>query len=388
MIKKIILFLLFVICLPAIALAAAGFLFFASPASAQTFRFVAWGDTKSDTGVLQSLSNQIKSLNPKFTIYAGDLESSGFTQAGMNIWKNAINGGSNNGLFNITFPARGNHDSADPAGWQNYFNLSAAAQSIGATNYSFLDDDLTYSFDYGNSRIIGIDVPGNVSKMTAAQISWLDNRLTDAEQKGLTHAFFFWHGPFDSQANHCCPVPPPALISVFNKHPVISAGFFGHEHMLTYSHINSSRVSGVTREFEQFISGDAGAGPTTPTAGKYDYSLNLAGGNTGGFVTVDVNGNSYTVNFYKGGTASSQKSFTFTKGSPPITGQATPTVTIPPGGKPGDANNDNIVDGQDYMVWRANYNTQASGGASIGDFDSNARVDGQDYMIWRGNYLK
>ena len=74
---------------------------------------------------------------------------------------------------------------------------------------------------------------------------------------------------------------------------------------------------------------------------------------------------------------------------PQITNTPPPITNTPPvGGKPGDANSDNIVDGQDYMVWRANYNSQASGGASIGDFDSNARVDGQDYMIWRGNYLK
>ena len=237
------------------------FLILATPVSAQTsFRFIAWGDTKSDVNVLKNLSVQVKALNPKFTIYGGDLESSGFTQSGMDTWKNALNGGANNGMFNMTFPVRGNHDSTDTAGWQNYFNLNSTAQAIGATNYTFLNDDLTYSFDYGNSRIIGIDILGDVTKMTSSQINWLDSRLTDAESKNLTHAFLFWHGPFYSEANHCCPTPPSALISVINRHPIVSAGFFGHEHILTWTHINPQRVPGVTREFDSLSQAMPGPG--------------------------------------------------------------------------------------------------------------------------------
>jgi len=369
------------------------FLILASPVSAQnTFKFVAWGDTKSDTNVLKSLSSQIKTLNPKFTIFAGDLESSGFTQGGMDAWKNAINAGVNNGLLNITFPVRGNHDNqatGSPTGWQAYFNLSAAVQGIGAANYSFLDDDLTYSFDYGNSRIIGIDVLGNVTQMTPAQITWLDQRLADAESKSLQHAFLFWHGPFYSQANHCCPVPSQSLISVINKHSIVSAGFYGHEHTLTYTHIDSSRVPGITRGFEQIVSGDAGAGPTTPTSGRYDYLLNLGGGNSGGFAVVDVSGSSFTLSMYKGGSTTAQYSKTFSKSGvnpPPVTITVTPPGTSP-GSKPGDANGDNLVDGQDYVIWLQNYNTQASGAAK-GNFDGNGVVDGQDYVIWLNNYNK
>src|SRR3989338_7828180 len=283
-------------------------------------RFIAWGGTISDTNVLQNLSVQAKALNPSWTIYAGDLESSGFSSAGMNVWKAALNGGVNNGMFDITFPVRGNHDSVNPDAWQGYFVLYATVQRIGATNYAFLDDNLTYSFDYGNTRIIGIDVPGDVTQMTSSQVSFFNQRLTDAENKGFAHAFFFWHGPFYSQANQCCPVPSTALIDVINKHPVVSAGFFGHEYILTHVHINSSRVPGITREFEQFVSGDAGAGPITATAGRYDFSLNLGSGNFGGFALVEVSGNSFTVSIYKGGSSTAQWSKTFTKSvAPPLT---------------------------------------------------------------------
>lgn len=63
-----------------------------------------------------------------------------------------------------------------------------------------------------------------------------------------------------------------------------------------------------------------------------------------------------------------------------------PTLTSPPGGKPGDANNDNKVDGLDYVIWLNHYNQNISG-ASNGDFNNNGKVDGLDYVIWLNNYL-
>lgn len=305
-------------------------------AQTSSLRFVAWGDTKGDTGALTKLSPQIKSLNPVFTIYAGDLVSDGFDTTLMAAYKTALNGGSaNNGLSNITFPVRGNHDdhlAGAAANWQNYFNIGAMVPSIGGSNYSALSDDLTYSFDYGNSRFIGIDVVGDVTLMTSAQITWLDQRLTDAESRSLTHAFIYWHGPIYAVAEHCCPTAPSALITVLNKHPIVSATFHGHEHVLTYVHMNSSRIPAITHQFEEFVTGDAGAGPNTNVAGRYDYWLQVPN-NEAGFVVIDVSGTSYTASFYKGGTITAQWTKTFSKGSPQPSatpGGPTPTASLSP----------------------------------------------------------
>ena len=54
---------------------------------------------------------------------------------------------------------------------------------------------------------------------------------------------------------------------------------------------------------------------------------------------------------------------------------------------PGDANGDGLVDGQDYVIWLNNYNTQTNG-ADKGDFDANGIVDGLDYVIWLNHYNK
>ena len=53
---------------------------------------------------------------------------------------------------------------------------------------------------------------------------------------------------------------------------------------------------------------------------------------------------------------------------------------------PGDANNDGIVDGVDYVFWLNNYNKIVNDGSSSGDFDGNGKVDGADYVIWLNNY--
>ena len=284
-------------------------------ADSSSFRFVSWGDTRTALSVLASLSNQADSLNPTFTIYAGDLCESGFTVSCMDAWKNAMNGYSDNGMFDKTFPVRGNHDSSNTAGWQAYFDLRGTALRIGATNYTELNEDLTYSFDYGNSHFIGVDVLGDATGLSPTQISWIDNDLAAAEQRGLTHAFIYFHGPIYCVANHCSctmrtcgtPLIIASLIDVFNRHPIVSATFHGHEHTYAFVHIDSSRISEVLHPFEQFVTGDAGAGPAgCSKTYRFDYCMD-----SHGFVTVDVFGNTFTINFYAQDNMIPAKTLTF-----------------------------------------------------------------------------
>lgn len=278
-------------------------------------RFITWSDTQEYPEILSALSDQAKPLNPNFTLFPGDLEANGFTLSGMNVWRDAMNGmltgdSSPNGMFDIVLPVRGNHDNSNTSGWQAYFDIRSTAQRVGATNYIEMAEDLTYSFDYENAHFVGVDVPGNVSKITQAQLNWVDNDLTDAKNRGLTHAFIFWHGPI------CCSLINPPVTEMINKHPIVSATFHGHSHKLNYKHIDSSLISNVTHEFEQFITG---------TAGK---------GSTHGFSTVDVDGNSFTVNFYHMGSNNPTDTWVFTKpGATPTatpTSSPTPTLTASP----------------------------------------------------------
>lgn len=372
------------------------------PGKAYAFTFVAWGDTKTDTTVLRNLSPQIKALNPAFTIYAGDLVNSGFSQGPMDTWKASVNGGTNNGLFDTSFPVRGNHDSSNPAGWSQFFDLAGVAARVGATNYTELNTDLTYSFDYGNSRFLGIDVTGDASGLSSAQISWIDGRLSDAESKGLVHAFIYFHGPIYCVGSHCscstitgCVSSAAVnLINVINRHPIVTATFHGHEHVVSYTLLNATRIPQLTRNLHEFVSGDAGSGPSSVKANRTDYVMTTAD-NKGGFILVDVNGTTATVNFLHGGNTSSANTITISKsgstaGATPTPTQAsgaTPTPT-PAGGAtlPGDLDGNRKVDIFDYNILVTNFGKTGVAGFTPADIDRDGKVDIFDYNTLVTNF--
>ncbi len=237
--------------------------FGASWASAQTsFRFVAWGGTRTDNGegvntaVFSSVSNQVNGLSPQplFTLFQGDLcytWDSVCTSTSSTGWKYAINNGSpGNGLFNITFPLEGNHDT-NAASWDTYWNGHARATvtAIGGSSFNFYSaqsENRTYSFDYGNSHFCMMDNQGGAaSTLSSGQISWLDSDIAAAEARGVTHTFIMTHGPIWS-VNQESDTPSSSLIAVINKHVSISAAIVGHEHVLSYAHVDSSRIPGLT----------------------------------------------------------------------------------------------------------------------------------------------
>src|SRR4030042_48658 len=80
---------------------------------ASSFNFISWSDVQG-TGLTTNFpanSNNAKALGPEFTIFNGDVCSSGFTVSCTDAWQTALNGGSTpgNGMSAITFPVKGNH---------------------------------------------------------------------------------------------------------------------------------------------------------------------------------------------------------------------------------------------------------------------------------------
>ncbi len=271
--------------------------------TSESFRFIAFADNKDNPEIMAAESQSMinNSLNPNFVIFPGDLCPD--TNCFATDWKNAINGdmtgNTNNGMFNKTFATRGNHDT-NISSWQSSFDFNGVASRIGATNYAEQTSDMTYSFDYGNSHFVGLDVPGSVSIISSSEIAWLDNDLAAAESRGLTHAFIFWHGPIYYVDDHPS-TPPSALIAVLNKHSIVSAGFFGHEHVVTYTRVNDSRISTITHPFEEFISGGAGAGLYATNVSRVDYCIGKSGSTCPklyGYMSVDISGNNFNVTFY------------------------------------------------------------------------------------------
>jgi hypothetical protein len=245
-----------------------------------------------------------------------------------NVLKNA-------NLFNNTFIVRGNHDNensneipigVDSVAWENYFSTNPNIKIMPAsvTNYVAMNSSstyLTYSFDYGNSRFIGVDVPGNVELLSSAEYTFLNNRLTDAENLGLVHAFLFFHGPeYCVESTHCgCTAKadssctPSAFTTLVNNHPIVSATFHGHEHVLGHVHMDNTRIAALTHPYEEFFTSSAGL-PYSFTMYSARIDDDYTSHSQTSFATISVNRSSFTVSFYHTGNTTPVWSKTFTKG--------------------------------------------------------------------------
>lgn len=272
------------------------------------FRFISFGDAQGIPSRLATTAEMAASFNPDFVLFNGDLQDTGTTRAGLNPMIAAFGS-----LFDKVFLVRGNHDNALPGStlrWEGFLTDLQRPLPPGVTNYTPLNSRssyLSYSFDYGNSRFIGVDVPGNVGGISDRELQFIDDRLADAEAAGLAHAFLFFHGPaYCVEAVHCtctarddASCTPAALIEILNRHPILAATFHGHEHILGWIHMDATRLPGLTHSYEQFL---------TSPAGGYTYNAQVfperidyfyAGvADVRGFAAVDVNGASFAVSLY------------------------------------------------------------------------------------------
>ncbi len=276
------------------------------------FRFVVWGDATDLLQYVVTNAAQLRQLSvpPKFHLFAGDLYDTGFSLSAAAALQQAMDGEQTNSLSGIMFPVRGNHDiigTNATAGWQAYFDVgkrvsrgdpAKGVPGIGGSNYLFMAgcDSLTYSFDFQNCHFAAMDIPGDVTLVTTSQLAWLDEDLAAAERRHLQHAFLWWHGPVYSAGDrHGGVTAPDAMIAVLNKHPIVSAIFGGHAHVAAWTHIQTNRISSVTHPFEAFIVPPVAEGLASLTdTNRCDYGF----GNLRGFVTVDVQGPSFTVTFH------------------------------------------------------------------------------------------
>ncbi len=294
-----------------------------------SFTFASTGDGQDEAANFPNTTNAIAALHPDLVIFNGDLEQDGVKASEMN---EMVAGLKSAGIFNQTFLVRGNHDdhqSGSAGLWESYFSTepNIKVPPAGVSNYVAINSSstyLTYSFDYENSRFIGVDSPGDADSITNAEYTFMDQRLTDAESIGLVHAFIYFHGgEYCTTSVHCnCTAKadgsctPTAFINLINKHPIVSATFHGHEHILAWIHMDNTRVSGLTRSYEEFFTSPAGGGSYNqylyPNRVDYYYP-NMPDFYNTGFGFVAVNGSSFTVSLYKAGTSSAVWTKSFTK---------------------------------------------------------------------------
>jgi hypothetical protein len=233
---------------------------------AKPFRFIAYGDNRSDSAAHQSVIDRmaLTSPAPGFMINVGDLTLSGATsefQTFFNVEQGLAK--------RVTlFPGLGNHDTGNLANWTTFFALPG--------------NERWYSFRYGNSAFHCLD---NYSPDTVGtpQYNWLlSELLADSADPQVRHVFVFWHEPpYTTNAGHTSNLRIRQYLCPLFERFHVTITFQGHVHC--YEH---SLVNGV----HYLITGGGGAPLSTGWNAPQPWSVYRDA--LYEFVLVDVRGDS------------------------------------------------------------------------------------------------
>jgi hypothetical protein len=139
----------------------------------QPFKFIAYGDTRSQANKHAEVLRRMMMFEPDFVLQSGDLVANGSNEAQWDVfWETAAP------LVKDTpyFPALGNHEGK------------------GAPYFRYFDVPQEYSFDYGNTHFVALDTNRPASEH-AAQEAWLKKDLA-AHQKATWRVVYFHHTPY------------------------------------------------------------------------------------------------------------------------------------------------------------------------------------------------
>jgi len=177
----------------------------------QPFRFVVVGDTQTDGAessvnwdVLTQLVADMNTHNPTFGLFVGDLVggSSSLTTTRAQ-WSDFLAATAD--FMGTRLPIPGNHDVYGGAGTFDAF--SETFPWLPTDDSPAGEEGVSYFIDHENVRFIGItsDQESGISSRVSPQgLSWLDEKLFEAEQLGIDRSIVFTHHPvsFSSDNNH------------------------------------------------------------------------------------------------------------------------------------------------------------------------------------------
>ena len=178
------------------------------------FRFVAYGDTRSNPDAHRRIIARIMSLHPEFVLQTGDLVADGRNSAQWDEF-NAIKQPLKAAHI-AYYPARGNHDAG-----RYYIKQVTEPYDSGNGYY--------YAFTRHHNRFITVD---NFEDFDAgsAQYKWLEVELAKARTSAVNTFVLFHEGPFSVGPHGPTPASVRYLHPLFVKyHPRIV--FCGHDHL-------------------------------------------------------------------------------------------------------------------------------------------------------------
>jgi hypothetical protein len=187
------------------------------------FRFMAYGDNRSDSAAHQSVVDRMVAVNPPsaIAVNVGDLTYAG----GSAQYQTFFNVEAGLAGKTALFPAIGNHDDDTMANWYRYFALPG--------------NERWYRFRYGNSSFISLNVYETYTSGSAQYDTLLSWLLADSADPNVRHTFVFFHDPpYTTNAGHA-----PNLTVRTNLCPLferfgVRIAFQGHVHAYEHSLVN------------------------------------------------------------------------------------------------------------------------------------------------------
>ncbi|MHA1278060.1 MAG: metallophosphoesterase [Candidatus Helarchaeota archaeon] len=226
------------------------------PKNADTFTFIAFGDTRSDSQAHHAVINQISNYDFDFLVHTGDLVNEG----------------------------------GDTTDWRTFFNIEDTVISckqfipaIGNHEYPFWFYDSTfalpgkedyYRVDYGNARIFVLNTETDIY---GEQYEWLVKNLEETAQDTLVDwTFAVFHRPPYSSGSHGSRLKVrERWCGIFEKYNV-DLVFNGHDH----SYERTRPINGVV----YVVTGGGGA----PLYGVSNSSWTAASTNKYHFCVIDI----------------------------------------------------------------------------------------------------
>jgi hypothetical protein len=213
------------------------------PMCADTFAFVVFGDTRSDSAAHQSIIHRMMDYEFRFLIHTGDLVHHGDN---IDEWRTFFNV-EDTILQNKHFvPVIGNHEKPF---W------------LYDTLFALPDSEEYYSFNYGNAHVIVLNTE---TDMGNPQRAWLMNDLATAHYDTcIDWIFVTFHRPAYSSGRHGANTGVQQQWCLLFEEFGVDMVFAGHDHLYE----RTSGINGVT----YIVSG--GGGAPLYDAGTSDWTV-------------------------------------------------------------------------------------------------------------------
>jgi acid phosphatase type 7 len=188
-----------------------------------SFRFIAYGDNRTNAGPHQSVVDQMTLADPApgLLVNVGDLTVGGSTsdyQTFFNIEQGILKRAT-------LFPTVGNHDTSNMTNW--------------ATLFALPNNERWYSVRYGNSSFHFLD---NYSTYTpgSPQYTWFLNELqADSADVTVRHIFVSMHNPpYTTNLGHSSDLNVRQYICPLLERFHVQVAFMGHVHCYEHSLVN------------------------------------------------------------------------------------------------------------------------------------------------------